>query len=167
MGREHAKKTAKNPNDVIVLDWGYHGNTSATMELSPYKWCQKPTLNTTIHNSEVKVDNDKETKCEGYIQPSHVHVVNMPDVYRGKYSRANGYSDLEAAEMYAAEVGAIVVEDESNNARTCSNPSEPLRRSPDGRAKLGIGGCGIFIAESAMGCGGQVNHYFCCLLFIT
>jgi len=50
-------------NDVIVVDGAYHGNTSAMIDLSPYKF-----------------DGPGGRGC-----PSWVHKVSMPDVYRGAY----------------------------------------------------------------------------------
>ena len=178
MAREHTKHTAKNPNDVIVLDWGYHGNTTATMELSPYKWGQKASANTTIHCSSNssrgetdatatasaaarQPDSGGEKQQGRKRQPAHVHVVSMPDVYRGAYSRAKGFTPLQAAALYAAEVAAIVTEDsedgDGDGDDDATGGSRDSRRSADGRAGRGIGGCGTFIAESAMGCGGQVG----------
>ena len=29
---------AGKPNDVIVLDYAYHGHTQALVDISPYKW---------------------------------------------------------------------------------------------------------------------------------
>jgi len=49
--------------DVIVVDSAYHGNTSAMVDLSPYKF-----------------DGPGGRGC-----PSWVHSVPMPDVYRGEY----------------------------------------------------------------------------------
>jgi 4-aminobutyrate aminotransferase-like enzyme/Ser/Thr protein kinase RdoA (MazF antagonist) len=50
-------------NEVIVVDGAYHGNTSAMIDLSPYKF-----------------DGRGGSGC-----PSWVHKVAMPDVYRGAH----------------------------------------------------------------------------------
>src|SRR6266581_1243365 len=50
-------------NEVIVVDSAYHGNTSAMIDLSPYKF-----------------DGPGGKGC-----PSWVHKVMMPDVYRGAH----------------------------------------------------------------------------------
>lgn len=144
MAREHSCGSAQHPLDVIVLDQAYHGNTTATMELSPYKWSQTPTANTTIQGTT----KANRVQCEGFAQPAHVHVVSMPDVFRGKYSLCRDYTPEELREVagrYAAEVAAIVTPQSGGE-----------RRAEGDRYTTGRGGCGAFIAESAMGCGGQV-----------
>ena len=59
--------------DVIVVDSAYHGNTSAMIDLSPYKF-----------------DGRGGRGC-----PSWVHKVPMPDVYRG------AHHGPDAAKLYA------------------------------------------------------------------
>jgi 4-aminobutyrate aminotransferase-like enzyme/Ser/Thr protein kinase RdoA (MazF antagonist) len=58
LARAHTGRT-----DVIVIDGAYHGNTSAMIDLSPYKF-----------------DGPGGRGC-----PSWVHKVPMPDVFRGDY----------------------------------------------------------------------------------
>lgn len=155
IARAHSRFTAKHPQDVIVLDRAYHGNTTATMELSPYKWNQQPTANTSMGGESAQIldeegqDITATTGC-GMEQPAHVHVVSMPDVYRGKHALPSDYTpdQLEvAARLYAQEVADIVQE--------CPGGKE--QRLEGARFTTGRGGCGTFIAESAMGCGGQVR----------
>jgi 4-aminobutyrate aminotransferase-like enzyme/Ser/Thr protein kinase RdoA (MazF antagonist) len=62
--------------EVIVVDTAYHGNTNALVEISPYKF-----------NGE-----------GGAGKPRHVHVVPMPDVYRGLHRGS------DAASQYACYV---------------------------------------------------------------
>src|SRR5262245_25612832 len=50
-------------NNVIVIDSAYHGNTTALIELSPYKF----------------------DGPGGAGRPAHVQVVPLPDPYRGQY----------------------------------------------------------------------------------
>jgi 4-aminobutyrate aminotransferase-like enzyme len=69
-------------NRTIVVDAAYHGNTSAAVEISPYKF-----------------DGPGGTGA-----PPHVHVVPTPDVYRGLY---RGF-EAEAGRRYAAHVAAAV-----------------------------------------------------------
>ncbi len=71
MARAHTHKT-----DVIVIDCAYHGNTSAMIDLSPYKF-----------------DGPGGHGC-----PSWVHKVSLPDVYRGKHR------GVDAGARYAEEV---------------------------------------------------------------
>jgi 4-aminobutyrate aminotransferase-like enzyme/Ser/Thr protein kinase RdoA (MazF antagonist) len=50
-------------NQVVVVDAAYHGNTNALVEISPYKF----------------------NGPGGRGKPAHVHVVPMPDIYRGPH----------------------------------------------------------------------------------
>ena len=72
LARAHTRR-----NEVIVVDGAYHGNTSAMIDLSPYKF-----------------DGPGGKGC-----PSWVHKVPMPDVYRGPYHGA------DAGKLFAAQVG--------------------------------------------------------------
>ncbi|HEY3103721.1 MAG TPA: aminotransferase class III-fold pyridoxal phosphate-dependent enzyme [Pyrinomonadaceae bacterium] len=67
-------------NDAIVVEGAYHGNTSAMIDLSPYKF-----------------DGPGGRGC-----PSWVHKVPMPDVYRGAHRGAG------AGKFYAADVAEAV-----------------------------------------------------------
>lgn len=66
--------------DVCVMDHGYHGHTTTTMELSPYKFRQPGAPP----------------------QPAWVHVTAQPDAYRGEH-RAE-----DAGRRYAADVAADI-----------------------------------------------------------
>jgi 4-aminobutyrate aminotransferase-like enzyme/Ser/Thr protein kinase RdoA (MazF antagonist) len=68
--------------ETIVVDAGYHGNTNAVVEISPYKF----------------------NGPGGAGAPAHVHVVPTPDLYRGVYRDAAD----EAGARYAAHVSAAV-----------------------------------------------------------
>ena len=68
--------------DTIVVDVGYHGNTNAVVEISPYKF----------------------NGPGGAGAPPHVHVVPTPDLYRGIYRDA----PEDAGARYAAHVAATV-----------------------------------------------------------
>jgi ethanolamine-phosphate phospho-lyase len=100
-----AHSTAKNPNDVICLDYAYHGHTQSLVDISPYKWAQA-------------IDG------KNYCPPS-THVVPCPDSYRGKYRGMTEETGLN----YARDVEALI---------------------------QATGGVGTFIAESIVGCGGQI-----------
>jgi 4-aminobutyrate aminotransferase-like enzyme/Ser/Thr protein kinase RdoA (MazF antagonist) len=67
-------------SEVIVVDGAYHGNTSAMIDLSPYKF-----------------DGQGGSGC-----PSWVHKVAMPDVYRG------AHHGPDAGKLYAADVAEAV-----------------------------------------------------------
>ncbi len=100
-------RTHTRQKDTIVIDVAYHGNTAGLIEISPYK----------------------HAGPGGAGVPQHVHVVPMPDPYRGPYKG----SDPGTGEKYARHVGGAI---------------EKIQRN--GRA------IGAFIAESILGCGGQI-----------
>jgi 4-aminobutyrate aminotransferase-like enzyme/Ser/Thr protein kinase RdoA (MazF antagonist) len=93
--------------ETIVVDVGYHGNTGDLIEISPYKF----------------------NGPGGSGAAPHVHVVPLPDVYRGRY---RGDADA-AAIAYASHVESVV----------------------DSITRRG-GWPGAFIAESILSCGGQI-----------
>ncbi len=68
--------------ELLVLDAAYHGNTGATVDISPYKYEGKG----------------------GYAQRDHVTKVMLPDGYRGPYK----YNDPDIATKYAAHVAEVI-----------------------------------------------------------
>src|SRR5690606_3517951 len=66
--------------DLCVMDHGYHGHTTGTMAMSPYKFRQPGAPP----------------------QPDWVHVTVQPDVYRGAHQGA------DAGARYATEVAATI-----------------------------------------------------------
>jgi 4-aminobutyrate aminotransferase-like enzyme/Ser/Thr protein kinase RdoA (MazF antagonist) len=100
-------RAATGSRETIVVDVGYHGNTNAVVEISPYKF----------------------NGPGGSGAPPHVHVVPMPDTYRGLYRAP----DPDAGRKYAAHV------------------DEAVRRLTAAGGRVGA-----FIAESILSCGGQV-----------
>jgi 4-aminobutyrate aminotransferase-like enzyme/Ser/Thr protein kinase RdoA (MazF antagonist) len=70
--------------ETIVVEAGYHGNTTSLIEISSYKF-----------------DGPGGTGA-----PPHIHKVPMPDVYRGAYKR----NDPHAGEKYAQHVAAAIAE---------------------------------------------------------
>ncbi|MHA1137399.1 MAG: aminotransferase class III-fold pyridoxal phosphate-dependent enzyme [Candidatus Thorarchaeota archaeon] len=93
--------------NLIVIDGAYHGNTDNLVGLSSYK-----------HNGP-----------GGEGPPPHVHMVRMPDPYRGEYKQ----SDVDAGKKYAEDVSKAITDIEKQNKGVCA-----------------------FICESLMGCGGQI-----------
>lgn len=91
--------------DFVVVDSAYHGNTSKLIEISPYKF----------------MGEGGRGKPESW-----VHIVPIPDGYRGKY-KGDGPSIGTA---YGDEVGRVI-----------------------SQAEAPIAG---FITESMLGCGGQI-----------
>lgn len=75
LARAHTRR-----NEVIVVDAAYHGNTSAMIDLSPYKF-----------------DGRGGRGC-----PSWVHKVSTPDIYRGAHHGS------DAGELYAGHVAEAV-----------------------------------------------------------
>jgi 4-aminobutyrate aminotransferase-like enzyme len=93
--------------DLIVLEAAYHGNTTTLVEISPYKF----------------------DGPGGGGKPAWVHVVPIPDVYRGRYKR----TDLDAGAKYAEAVAEAVDRIGATGVRPCA-----------------------FIAESCPSVGGQI-----------
>jgi 4-aminobutyrate aminotransferase-like enzyme/murein DD-endopeptidase MepM/ murein hydrolase activator NlpD len=75
-------RTATGRIDVVVLEGGYHGNTSTLIDVSPYK----------------------HAGAGGAGTPPWVHVAPAPDDYRGPYRRG----DTGVGAQYAALVGDAV-----------------------------------------------------------
>ena len=78
--------------EVIVVDTAYHGNTSSLVDISPYKF-----------NGE-----------GGSGKPRHVHVVPMPDVYRGLHRGSDAASQyacyVAEAARASGDIGAFFCE---------------------------------------------------------
>jgi 4-aminobutyrate aminotransferase-like enzyme len=70
--------------DVIVLDHAYHGTSTLTIDISPYKFDSKG----------------------GQGQKPWVHKAMNPDGYRGPYK----YQDPQVGEKYAADIKSIIDE---------------------------------------------------------
>lgn len=100
-------RTHTGSEDFLVVDGGYHGNTGALVDLSPYK-----------HDGP-----------GGSGAPSHVHKVEMPDPFRGRF-RSN---DPEAGVRYADDV------------RRALSVLAGAGRAP-----------AALLAEPLLGCGGQI-----------
>lgn len=91
---------------VICVDGGYHGNSAATVEVSPYKWKGKG----------------------GFPCPSHVHVVDMPDTFRGTFRNTSGTQEgaVECGKKYAEQVKNIM--DENSQVWALCTISDILER---------------------------------------
>jgi 4-aminobutyrate aminotransferase-like enzyme len=106
LARAHTRR-----RDLIVLDAAYHGNTTTLVDISPYKF----------------------NGPGGTGRPPWVHVVPVPDVYRGQTRTAGLTEDAGVGEKYANTVA----------------------RSLDQMRASGAGPCG-FIAESCPSVAGQI-----------
>ena len=133
MARAHTKR-----KDVMVVECAYHGNTSALVDLSPYKF----------------------DGPGGEGRRSWVHTVPLPDPYRGRYRSAAeeemvawlpedlpgsmaqvGRGEMEPVYLPAHEVGPHYAEE----VRTVLNLMRAEGRTP-----------AAFFCESMLGCGGQI-----------
>jgi 4-aminobutyrate aminotransferase-like enzyme len=74
------KSAKKPPQDLLVMDTAYHGHTTSLIDCSPYK----------------------HAGPGGNGRPDWVHVVELPDVYRGRYRGA------DAGIRYAEEVAGQI-----------------------------------------------------------
>ena len=125
MARTHTKQ-----EDVIVVEGGYHGNTSATVDLSSYKF----------------------DGPGGEGPRSWVHKTLMPDPYRGRFrSREEGGSVLGAKEEGREGEEAQYLPAEELGARYAHHVQELLTDMKE-RGK----GPAAFFCESLLGCGGQI-----------
>jgi 4-aminobutyrate aminotransferase-like enzyme len=70
-----AYSTSPNPEDVICIDAAYHGHTQSLVNISPYKWRQ--------------CDNGRA----GEYHKEGVHIVSVPDTFRGPYQSGQEYAD--------------------------------------------------------------------------
>jgi 4-aminobutyrate aminotransferase-like enzyme len=93
--------------DLLTVDHAYHGHLSSLIDVSPYKFAGKG----------------------GEGCPSHVHVVQMPDLYRGQWR----YDDEEAGRNYAEDVQRKI---------------KDLKQEGKGPA--------LFFSEGILGTGGQL-----------
>jgi len=88
LARAHTRR-----RDLIVLDAAYHGNTTTLIDISPYKF----------------------NGPGGAGRPSWVHVVPVPDVYRGTHKKY----DPQAGAKYAAAVARSLDEMRADGAAPC------------------------------------------------
>jgi 4-aminobutyrate aminotransferase-like enzyme len=108
---ELGMRLAKNytgQKDMIVSEVGYHGNTNGCIEISSYKFDGKG----------------------GKGAEPHIHVIPIPDVYRGLYRS----DDPKAGSKYASHVDQAIKKMQAEGR----NPA-------------------AFIFESVISCGGQVE----------
>ncbi|MCB0492342.1 MAG: aminotransferase class III-fold pyridoxal phosphate-dependent enzyme [Cyclobacteriaceae bacterium] len=99
-------KTYTQQKDMVVVEVGYHGNTNACVDISSYKFDRKG----------------------GKGAPDHIHVVPIPDTYRGIYR-----DKMDAGKKYASHIKEAIEKVQSKGK--------------------GIAG---FICESILSCGGQI-----------
>jgi 4-aminobutyrate aminotransferase-like enzyme len=93
-------RTVTGEKNTIVVNHGYHGNTIAGIEVSPYK----------------------HSGMGGSGQAEHIHRLNIPDGYRGEFK----YSDPDAGNKYASHVDQVIEEIQSKNEGIAAFYSESI-----------------------------------------
>jgi ethanolamine-phosphate phospho-lyase len=93
MAKLYSSKSSANPEHVICIDAAYHGHVQSCVDISPYKWRQCTDGTNTNYHKE------------------HVHVVSMPDTYRGPYKSASEYAnEVKQIIEQTGGVGAFIHE---------------------------------------------------------
>ena len=78
-------RTATAVKDTIVLDWGYHGNSTSTVEISPYKF----------------------KRSGGFTKPEFVEIADFPNPYSGMFKGMSQDTGLAYAQSVSKCVDAI------------------------------------------------------------
>ena len=97
----YSKAQGVNSEELLVVDGAYHGNTSACIEASPYKF-----------------DGPGGEGAKPY-----VHKVSLPDPYRGEHQG----SDKQAADNYAKSVTQVIGKLENQGKKPCAFICESLQ----------------------------------------
>ena len=84
-------RTVTGRHDVVAVDWGYHGNTNDLIEISAYKF----------------------NRAGGSGRPDHVHLADLPDVYRGQHRGP------DAAARYAQSVARAADDAQRHDGAGC------------------------------------------------
>ena len=100
-------RTYTNQKDFIAVEVGYHGNTQNCIDISSYKF----------------------DSPGGKGKADHIHIVPMPDTFRGEFKK----DDPKAGEKYAAYIDQAIQKNWAN-----------------GKDIAG------FFCESILSCGGQI-----------
>ena len=79
-------RTATGRHDAICVDWAYHGNTAAAIEVSPYKF----------------------NRAGGAGRAPYVHITPLADPYRGPYLAHDLDAGTSYAELLAAPIAAAI-----------------------------------------------------------
>jgi len=140
--------------ETIVLAGAYHGHTASLIEVSPYKYEGKG----------------------GFDPPGYIHKISAPDVYRGKYRclawgkaacAAGGCTSVSVAggagggdALLGAGNGTDGAKDGITAAAIGKQYAEEVKQICLS-LRLQNKRMGAFIAESILGCGGQVGGIDC------
>ncbi|GAB5035204.1 ethanolamine-phosphate phospho-lyase [Nannochloropsis oceanica] len=136
--------------ETIVLAGAYHGHTASLIEVSPYKYEGKG----------------------GFDPPGYIHKISAPDVYRGKYRclawgkaacAAGGCTSVSVAGGAAGGDALLGAGNGTDGAKDCITAAAAIGKQYAEEVKqiclslrLQNKRMGAFIAESILGCGGQV-----------
>ena len=132
LARTHTRR-----RDVIVADTAYHGNTNALVEISPYKF----------------------NGPGGNGKPDYVHVVPMPDTYRGPY-RGDDAGSRYARHAAEAAANATVAAFFCESALGCGGqviPAEGFLREAFAAVRASGGVC---IADEVQTGFGRAGSHF-------
>ncbi len=140
-------RTVTGRNDIICLDWAYHGNTAAVIDVSPYKF----------------------NRSGGSGRKPYVHITPLPDPYRGPirgYEPATGaayaefiHQHIEASQRHSGPDGrggpaAFIAESISGCGGQVVYPESFLRHAFDAVRIAG----GICIADEVQVGLGRVGN---------
>lgn len=78
-------RTVTGRRDTVCLDWGYHGNTSGLIDVSPYKFNRKG----------------------GRGKPDHVEIAELADPYRGRFKGYGAETGVAYARSVAERIEVI------------------------------------------------------------
>ena len=137
-------RTVTGRRDTITLDWGYHGNTTGLIDVSPYKFNRKG----------------------GSGKPDHVEIAELADPYRGRFKGyganagiAYAQSVAEKVEIIRARTGqgpaALIAEAISGCGGQVFFPDEYLKVSAEHVRKAG----GLVIVDEVQTGFGRVGHH--------
>jgi ethanolamine-phosphate phospho-lyase len=137
-------KAHTNGTDVMIVDHSYHGNTSAIIDISSYKF-------------EGKGGNG---------QANHIHQAPIPDGYRGPYKS----SDSDAGLKYAQEAGKLFEKAKTNNRQIaaficesiigCGGQVVPPKGYFENVYSIARKNGAVCIADEVQTGFGRVGHYF-------
>lgn len=136
-------KAFTNQQDMIAVEVGYHGNTSACIEVSSYKFDGKG----------------------GEGAPEYTHIVPLPDAYRGIYRgehtgeryAAHIQDQIDKIKAKGRNVAAFICESIISCGGQIELPAGYLKMASDSVRKAG----GLYIADEVqVGCGRVGSHFW-------
>jgi len=125
MARAHTGR-----QDVLVVEGAYHGNTNATVDLSPYKF----------------------DRAGGQGAPPWVHKVLIPDPYRGRFRTPPTDPGSPQAQNGPGARADVTYMDLSEAGRRYAENVRQVLSNMEAEGRMPA----AFFCESLMGCGGQI-----------